>query len=386
MKLMAKRNVFLCDVELPEIVQEKADEAFSVIITEGKKRMKTDKRLENVAKTNEQRKSAQVRVSRTVKAVMAGVAAIAACIIVIVGKDALTGGENKIDRDTDVVSDTGVTEDSDGTILSDAGVTESSDGTILSALDNMFTLRVKAAEGLPGGQGSQAGEGQQDAQSGEQYVALEAGCQIPLVTGNKAQNYVLGGDGETGQVNYCINIPFSCEGDNIEKIAYSINKGAFQIVQAQGESIIVEGEAYEEDDRINNMNCGSIGGNYSDDEMGLPEKPIETKYYKSLTLNYQKQSDDDTWINIVDNVPDSKEAFDLIWGRDDLQSFNSGLQKLLENTVITCTVWYTDNTSQSVDIKVGSRIMTYKEAGEPEASVKGDPDEETVYITFELQK
>ena len=210
MKLMAKRNVFLCDVELPEIVQEKADEAFSVIITEGKKRMKTDKRLENVAKTNEQRKSAQVRVSRTVKAVMAGVAAIAACIIVIVGKDALTGGENKIDRDTDVVSDTGVTEDSDGTILSDAGVTESSDGTILSALDNMFTLRVKAAEGLPGGQGSQAGEGQQDAQSGEQYVALEAGCQIPLVTGNKAQNYVLGGDGETGQVNYCINIPFSC--------------------------------------------------------------------------------------------------------------------------------------------------------------------------------
>lgn len=97
MKLMAKRNVFLCDVELPEIVQEKADEAFSVIITEGKKRMKTDKRLENVAKTNEQRKSAQVRVSRTVKAVMAGVAAIAACIIVIVGKDALTGGENKID-------------------------------------------------------------------------------------------------------------------------------------------------------------------------------------------------------------------------------------------------------------------------------------------------
>ncbi len=386
MKLMAKRNVFLCDVELPEIVQEKADEAFSVIITEGKKRMKTDKRLENVAKTNEQRKSAQVRVSRTVKAVMAGVAAIAACIIVIVGKDALTGGENKIDRDTDVVSDTGVTEDSDGTILSDAGVTESSDGTILSALDNMFTLRVKAAEGLPGGQGSQAGEGQQDAQSGEQYVALEAGCQIPLVTGNKAQNYVLGGDGETGQVNYCINIPFSCEGDNIEKIAYSINKGAFQIVQAEGESIIVDGEAYVEDDRISNMTCGSIGGNYKDDELGLPEKPMETKFYKSFTLNYQKQSDDDTWINIVDNVPDSKEAFDLIWGRDDLESFNSGLQKLLDNTVITCTVWYTDNTSQSVDIKVGSRIMTYREAGEPEASVKGDPDEETVYITFELQK
>ena len=386
MNLMAKRNVFLCDVELPEIVQEKADEAFSMIIAEGKKTMKTNKSLENVTKTSEQRRNVEMRVGREVKAAMAGAAAIAACAIVIVGKDVLTGGENGFDRDTELFSDTRVTESSEGAILSDEDTTEGSDGTILSAFDNMFTLRVKAAESLPGGQEGQAGGGRQDAQSEEKYVVLEAGHQIPLVTGSLAQSYVLGGDEETGQVDYCINIPFSCEGENIEKIVYSINRGAFQIVQAQGESIIVEGEAYEEDDRINNMNCGSIGGNYSDDEMGLPEKPIETKYYKSLTLNYQKQSDDDTWINIVDNVPDSKEAFDLIWGRDDLQSFNSGLQKLLENTMITCTVWYTDNTSQSVDIKVGSRIMTYREAGEPEASVKGDPDEETVYITFELQK
>ena len=386
MNLMAKRNVFLCDVELPEIVQEKADEAFSMIIAEGKKTMKTNKSLENVTKTSEQRRNVEMRVGRAVKAAMAGAAAIAACAIVIVGKDVLTGGENGFDRDTELFSDTRVTESSEGAILSDEDTTEGSDGTILSAFDNMFTLRVKAAESLPGGQEGQAGGGRQDAQSEEKYVVLEAGHQIPLVTGSLAQSYVLGGDEETGQVDYCINTPFSCEGENIEKIVYSINRGAFQIVQAQGESIIVEGEAYEEDDRINNMNCGSIGGNYSDDEMGLPEKPIETKYYKSLTLNYQKQSDDDTWINIVDNVPDSKEAFDLIWGRDDLQSFNSGLQKLLENTMITCTVWYTDNTSQSVDIKVGSRIMTYREAGEPEASVKGDPDEETVYITFELQK
>lgn len=386
MNLMAKRNIFLCDVELPEIVQEKADEAFSMIIAEGKKSMKTNNSLENATKTNEQRRSMDTRGSKTVKAVMAGAAAIAACAIVIVGKDVLTGGGNGPDRDMELVSDTGAVETGEGEILSDEGTTERSDGTILSTFDNMFTLRVKAAESLPDGQGSQTGEGQQEAQSEEKYVALEAGHQIPLVTGNKAQNYVLGGDGETGYVNYCINIPFSCEGENIEKIAYSINRGAFQVVQAEGESIIVEGEAYVEDDRISNMTCGSIGGNYKDDELGLPEKPVETKFYKSFTLNYHKQSDDDTWINIVDNVPDSKEAFDLIWGRDDLQSFNSGLQKLLENTVITCTVWYTDNTSQSVDIQVGSRVMTYKEAGEPEASVKGDPNEETVYITFELQK
>lgn len=152
MNLMAKRNVFLCDVELPEIVQEKADEAFSMIIAEGKKTMKTNKSLENVTKTSEQRRNVEMRVGRAVKAAMAGAAAIAACAIVIVGKDVLTGGENGFDRDTELFSDTRVTESSEGAILSDEDTTEGSDGTILSAFDNMFTLRVKAAESLPGGQ------------------------------------------------------------------------------------------------------------------------------------------------------------------------------------------------------------------------------------------
>lgn len=218
----------------------------------------------------------------------------------------------------------------------------------------------------------------------EALSILDAGRPVPLVNGNTSQSYVLGGDDVTGQIDYCISVPLSSEGEHIEKVTYSINKGAFQIVQAEGKSIIVSGEEYAEDDRINNMNCGSIGGNYSE-ETGLPENPVETKFYKSFTVDYQKQSDDQTWINIVDNVPDSQEAIDLIWGQDSLQAMQSGLQKILDNTTITCTVEYTDHTSQSVDIKVGSRVMTYREAGEPEASVKGDPDEETVYITFELQ-
>lgn len=368
---MAKKNIFLCDIELPEIVQEKADEAFSMITAEGKKTMKANKNLKNEGKKNKEGRGRNICVSRKVQAAMAGAVAIAACAMLIVGTGALTGKENGFDEETEIVSDT--------------ETTESSDGTILSALDKMFTLRVRAKESVSDEQQGLSGTEQQEAQSGEKYAALEVGQQIPLVTGNTAQNYVLSGDEETGCVDYCINMPLSCEGESIEKITYSINNGAFQIVQEEGESIIVDGEVYVEDDRINGMNCGVIGGRYSE-ETDLPVKPVEMKFYKSFTLDYQKQSDDGTWINIVNNVPNSEEVIDLIWGQDSLQADNSGLQKMLDNTVITCTVQYSDNTSQSVDIKVSSRIMTYSEAGEPEASVKGDPNEETIYITFELQE
>ncbi|MDE6387779.1 MAG: hypothetical protein K2L82_08260 [Lachnospiraceae bacterium] len=366
---MAKKNIFLCDIELPEIVQEKADEAFSMITAEGKKTMKANKNLKNERNKSKEERGGNICVSRKVQAAMAGAVAVAACAMLVVGTSVLTGREDGFDKETGAVSD--------------AETTESSDGTILSALDKMFTLRVRAEESTPYGQQGQSGTEQQGAQSGEKYVALEAGHQIPLVTGNKAQNYVLGGDEETGMVNYCINMPFSCEGESIEKVTYSINNGAFQIVQEGEESIIVDGEIYVEDDTVNGMNCGMIGGSYSE-ETGLSDQVVVAKFYKSFTLDYQKQSDEHTWINIANNVPNSEEIIDLIWGQDDLQAFNSGLQKMLDNTVITCTVQYSDNTSQSVDIKVSSQIMTYSEAGE--AAVKGDPNEETIYITFELQE
>lgn len=367
---MAKKNIFLCDIELPEIVQEKADEAFSLIITEGKGTMKANNNLNKSGKPYRGKKDKSVHLNRTVNVVMAGAAAVAACALLFAGGIWISRNAGAPGEKAEAVLDT------------DAA--ENSDGTILEAFDKMFTLRVKAAESLTGGRQGQTGARQQEEQADGQYVALEAGRPVPLVTGNTSQSYVLGGDDVTGIAGYCINVPLSCEGEHIEKVSYSINKGAFQIVQAEGKSIIVSGEEYVEDDRINNMNCGSIGGNYSE-ETGVSEEPMETKFYKSFTLDYQKQSDEQTWINIVDNVPDSQEAIDLIWEQDSLQAFQSGLQKILDNTTITCTVEYADHTSQSVDIKVDSRVMTYREAGEPEASVKGDPDEETVYITFELQ-
>lgn len=345
---MAKENIFLSDIELPDVVQKKADKAFSIIIAEGKGTMKKQSRFRQI---------------------IIGAAGMAACAAVVVAVSGVT----------ERTGQSGMEEENIAKTVQEQIETED-EGDLLSALDKMFTLRVRAAESKEG----QSGEIQQAAE--EEFVSLEAGRQIPLVSRDKASTWNLGGDNESKEVSYCINIPFTCEGEHIEKVSYSINKGAFQIVQEGGESIIVDGEVYVEDDRINGANCGSIGGHY-DDESGLSQEPVEMKFYKSFTLDYHRQSDDSTWINIVNVLPDSEEIMKLLWedGGTDQQAFNEGMQKMLDSTIITCTVQYSDHTSQSVDIKVSSRLMSYAEAGEPEAAPT-DPDDEMIYVTFELQE
>ncbi len=251
----------------------------------------------------------------------------------------------------------------------------------------MFTLQVMAA-------GSGEGEA----------VPLKEGHPIPLITNSsKADSWVLCDDDNGNTVNYCINIPqITCEGDDIQSITYSINRGAFQIVQpTAGESIILDGQAYDGE-----LNTGSIGGHYEDDENakeagnpgstdsgirpedGPQEDPYEFLLYHSFTVDYQKQSDENTWINFCNVLPDSSDIVQLIWkeGATEEDQFQA-MQKMLDQTTITCTVNYTDQTSQSVDIKVGSRLMTRREAGEPlDPGMSPDElEEQTVVITFEQQ-
>ena len=264
------------------------------------------------------------------------------------------------------------------------------DNTALQAveqIDRMFTLQVMAAG---------AGEGE--------AVPLKEGHPIPLITNSsKADSWVLCDDDNGNTVNYCINIPqITCEGDDIQSITYSISRGAFQIVQpTAGESIILDGQAYDGE-----LNTGSIGGHYEDDENakeagnpgstdsdirpedGPQEDPYEILLYHSFTVDYQKQSDENTWINFCNVLPDSSDISQLIWKEgateeDQLQA----MQKMLDQTTITCTVNYTDQTSQSVDIKVGSRLMTRREAGEPldPGMSPEELEEQTVVITFEQQ-
>lgn len=352
---MAKKNIFLYDVDIPEIVQDKAEEAFSTIITE--------------------RKSTMKKWNRKVTKIMA---AAAACAVIAVTANviAVRSGRGNI-GDQEIteknLNEPGIEIADSSSGVSDISAQETAEGKDageLSAFDKMFTLYVKAAEADE----QQSGEEQTE---DEQSTQLSVGKPVPLLSADKANSWVLGGDDEHGNVvDYCISMPFTCVGDHIEKITYSINNGAFQIVQPENASIIVDGQLYEGE-----LNTGMIGGDYNEENGGLPSRPFETVLYRSFTLDYGRQSDAYTWINICNNHSVSKDIFDALWG-ESLEDMNQGMQQMLDNTVITCTVEYSDHTSQAVDIRVGSKIMSCAEAGE-EPKYEG---EQSVYFTFELQE
>ena len=357
---MIKDNIFLEDVEVPEIVQQKADKAFFAIQAERSFLMN------DMVKKNRAKEKVRNVFSKKI-------AFAAACMAVIVAAGALAGSVK------------GILEHSKS----------GSEDALLAAvdqIDKLFTLQVKAAGAVDG-----------------QMVPLAEGNPIPVTINNeKTGAWVFGADGSI--VDYCIHIPqIVCEGDQIESITYSINNGAFQIVQPEGgESIISDGQLYNGE-----LNTGSIGGDYEDAENaksvdndgqlyngesdtgsieidekgtkeGLPSRPFETLFYKSFTLNYDRQFDAYTWINICNERSDSEEIVQLIWNKEGSEEkYSSGVQKMLDNTVITCTVNYKDNTSQSADIKVDSHVMTRREAGEP-LDEGIDPEEEMTVITFEL--
>lgn len=354
---MAKKNIFLYDVDIPEIVQDKAEEAFSTIITE--------------------RKSTMKKWNRKVTKIMA---AAAACAVIAVTANviAVRSGRGNI-GDQEITENNlngpGIEIADSSSGVSDISAQETAEGKDageLSAFDKMFTLYVKAAEADE----QQSGEDQTE---DEQSKQLSVGKPIPLLSADKANSWVLGGDDEHGNVvDYCISMPFTCVGDHIEKVTYSINNGAFQIVQPENETIIVDGQLYEGE-----LNTGMIGGDYNEENGGLPSRPFETVLYRSFTLDYSRQSDVYTWINICNNRSVSEDIFDALWGDGkSLEDMNQGMQQMLDNTVITCTVEYSDHTSQAVDIRVGSKIMSCAEAGE-EPKYEG---EQSVYVTFELQE
>lgn len=338
--LTDRENSLFYDVDVPEIVQIKADIAFSRIKMERENAMKETITKENTTNINKRRK--------TFTRLLLGTAACAAAAAGIANG---ARGYSAPDKKTDIA----------------ARITETKkDDTLFSVMDNIFTMRVEAAK-----------------LTKKQPVPVTdispASRNDSNIHGNKADSWNLGSV-EDGVINYCINMPLSCTGNNIDKVTYHINNGAFQIVQPVGESIIVDGQLYEKQ-----LNTGSIGGDYNEENGGQPSRPFETVLYQSFTLDYKKQSDDNTWINICNERPDCEEAINLIWGDHEhsLEDDNKAMHQMLEGTTITCTVQYKDGTTQSADILVDTQIMSHSETGK---DVKSDlSDEKSVFVTFELQ-
>lgn len=211
--------------------------------------------------------------------------------------------------------------------------------------------------------------------------------EVPVVIGRE-QGWVLGGDPDNGTVNYCIQTLFRCEGDDIESVTYSINKGAFQINEMPEKSIVADVKDYEGE-----INAGRVGGGIADENGNIL---TETRFATEYTVSYGAQTSDTTWFSICGEIT-SPELFNTLWGENSGQDPNSvaaGYGKMLEGVEIVCTAHYTDGSAASKIIVPSGKVMTFEEAGQYYKDEEAgqyykdegfNPDTEEAFIVFELK-
>ena len=295
-----ERIMFNGEIEIPETVQKKANLAFSQIKNE---------RVENMEQNISNNQDFQKKVKRG-KTVMRTCAAVAVCTSLVVAAGSWHAGQPVDQKEIATQSGDEYTE----------------------TIPKLFMLTAKAAE------------------TGKR-IEMTKGKPVAVTT-EDADSWVLGGN-EDGTWGYCINLPFMCEGENIDSVSYSINRGAFQVVELEGTSIIASGKEAAEP-----VNSGLIGG--SDYEA----IPTTITYYTEYTLDYDRQESDATWINMVrDDIKFSDPDLPQRENKSD-EDVKKVFDELFGDAMITCTVHFTDGTSETIEIEPGVIVTTATKNGE----------------------
>ena len=196
---------------------------------------------------------------------------------------------------------------------------------------------------------------------------------VPLFVENES-SYSLGGSKDTGCVKYGLIANFCCEGEGIQFVTYSINKGAFVVVESleQGGSLISSGEEYTGD--CNFPSCWNINSNkYS------PES-FTRKYYTKYTLDYDSQQSESFCVNICGDVYDDDIYNKVFNFKNTPEQKAEAYTELMEGVEITCTVHYTNGTTESETVTIECQTMTVKELGYPLATDDDPNRKEAVFI------
>ena len=299
-----ERIMFNGEIEIPETVQKKADLAFSQIKNERVKNME-----QNISNNQDSQKKA-----KRGKTVRRTCAAVAACAALVVAVGSWYAGQPVDQKEIATQSGDEYTE----------------------TIPKLFMLTAKAAE------------------TGER-IEMTKGKPVAIAT-EAASSWVLGGN-EDGTWTYCINLPFLCEGENIDSVSYSINRGAFQVVELGETSIIASGKEAAEP-----VNGGQIGGGY--DEAKDEAIPTTINYYTEYTLDYDRQESDATWINMVrDDIKFSD--LDLLWRENKSdEDVEQVFDEMFGDVMITCTLHFTDGTSEQIEIEPGAIVTTVMKNGD----------------------
>lgn len=325
-----ERILFDENIEIPDIVSKKAETAF-LQIRQSQERKNDMEREQHVTKKRHMGAKAAI--------------AAAAAFALLVAASGAVGGVRGQHAYTDGVSD-----------LDLADASSSVDGVSVETetIEKTFALALKEAE---------------DGQIRE----LEAGKPV-AISPDWASSWAICGD-EEGDYSYCLALPVVCEGEDIDSVTYSINQGAFEIVETKGTSIVTDMKPYD-----GSINAGSIGG--GTDEATGEQVDATVAYCTEYSLDYDHQSSENLWINMVwDQISLTDDEAGAIFGDGkDVEKRCAAMQKLIDGLGVTCTVHFTDGTEQTTRLLIRATMGTARELGVENAV---NPDEEDVFFLFE---
>ena len=310
------------DIQVPEIVQEKADVAFSQIQSE---------RENNMSKKN-------LKVTKLF-------VAMASCAAFIIVASTTNNYLNRPQEEKE-------------TTVAENTTTEK---------ENLFTMKVMAAQ-------------------------AEVTAQKPVaIAQNNRISHSISGDSDTNTASYRIDMPLYCEGENIESVTYSINKGYFEIcenITDDFQSVVESGEPLDEN---SNEYINPI---YNDNEEIVAQQAL--KDYTEYTVSYDDQQKAGVYVTFCNDeipFPDFGSMIDKRTKTE--EEISAAYQKLVDGVVITCTANYKDGTKKGAKINVGAAALTYEEIGmnvdgmtlqiEGKETVQLQPTDKVAVFTFELQ-
>ncbi len=310
------------DIQVPEIVQKKADAAFSQIQSE---------RESNMSKKN-------LKVTKLF-------AAMAACAALIIIASTTNNYLNRPQEEKETTVDENTTTEK----------------------ENLFTMKVMAAQ-------------------------VEVTAQKPVaIAQNNRISHSISGDSDTNTASYRIDMPLYCEGENIESVTYSINKGYFEIsenITDDFQSVVESGKPLDEN---SNEYINPIF-----DDNGEIAMQQEVNDFVEYTISYDNQQKEGVWVTFCnDEIPFSDFDSIVEQKKKTQEEVAEAYQKLVDGVVITCTANYKDGTKKGVEINVGAAALTYEEIGmnvdgmtlqiEGEDKVELQPTDKRAVFTFKLQ-
>ena len=174
------------------------------------------------------------------------------------------------------------------------------------------------------------------------------------------------------KAGFILEMPLSVKGDStiIDSSAYEGAPSSFVTVEEteEGKSVTIyaAGEATEED----------------------REARVNQKVLSSYTVAYDKQISDNTVINICGDSVLTEKEMKALYGSADPQETADMYNKMFGDTVITCTVTFTDGSTQEQEIGIGGAVLTYEQMGQladQPAESPEDTSQEQAFLKLQLK-